>query len=239
MPETWPAKDPQAVLDYQYTIPLDEGDAVASSTFTRVAGTVVIDDSDRSGAVWTARLSGGADGETSVFRITWVTTLGQQDEDYVTLPVIAADYVELLYTDYMAPLPQHLVARYPAFAEVATATIQYWLTDSERYVDDSWAEGDYAVAIMALAAHNMALAGLGLDGAASADMPLGVTRLKSGSLDVSFGDEYALARSQGKLSATRYGIEFANLLRRNRAGPRVLPTGTLPYDPLRYPHGEA
>lgn len=235
----WPAKDPDAVQDYLYTIPLDAGDSVTSYTFTRVAGTVVIDSHSRSGADVTAFLSGGEDGETSAFKVAWVTTGGREDEDYITLRVIAADYVALELTDYMKPLPQHLVARYPAFADVATATIQYWLTDAERHVDDSWTEGDYAAGLMALAAHNMQLAGLGTDAASLADLPAGITSLKSASLAVTFTQEAAQGRTTGALSSTRYGSEFAALRQRNHGGARVTATGTLPYDPLRYPHGEA
>lgn len=239
MPETWPSKDPSAVLDYAFTIPLDAGDTVASHTFTLVSGTVVIDDENISGAVVTARLSGGADGETSVFKVTWETAAGREDEDYVTLPIIAVDYVALVLTDYTKPLPQHLIARYPAFADVPTATIQYWLTDAERFVDESWSEGDYAAALMALAAHNMTLAGLGTEAAATADIPAGVTSIKSGSFSATFADGVATDRVTGALASTRYGAEYAGLLRRNRGGPRVTATGALPYSPLHYVDGGA
>lgn len=235
----WPAKDPDAVLDYTFTIPLDEADTVASHTFTLASGTVAIDSESILAAVITAQLSGGAHGETSVFKAAWITTGGREDEEYITLPIIAADYVALALTGYVEPLPQHLIARYPAFADVPTATIQYWLTDAERFVDESWTEGDYAIALMALAAHNMASAGLGTDGAAVAGIPGGVTRLKSGSLDVTFADSAASDRITGALSSTRYGSEYAALRYRNKGGPRVTPTGALPYDPLRYPHGAA
>lgn len=239
MPETWPAKDPDAVLDYTFTIPLDEGDSVTAHTFTKVSGDTVLDDEDRTGAVITARLSGGTVGQIAVFKATWTTTEGREDEDFVTQLIASNDYVALVLTGYTKPLPQHLIARYPAFAAVATATIQYWLTDAERFVDSSWTEDDYAAALMALAAHNMASAGLGTEAAATAGIPAGVTRFKSGSLDVSFSDGATADRISGALTSTRYGAEYQALLRRNRGGPRVLATGTLPYDPLRYPQGEA
>ena len=35
---TWTAKDPDAVQDYVYTLPLDEGDSVASATFEKLGG---------------------------------------------------------------------------------------------------------------------------------------------------------------------------------------------------------
>jgi hypothetical protein len=140
---------------------------------------------------------------------------------------------------YTAPTPEELIARYPAFTPVDDATIQYWLTDAERFVDTSWTEGDYAPALMAMAAHNMTLAGLGTDAAATVDLPAGVTSFKSGSFSVSFSDGAANDRVTGALSSTRYGSEYAMLRQRNRGGARVLPTGVLPYDPLRYPQGEA
>jgi hypothetical protein len=239
MPETWPAKDPQAVKDYTFTIPLDEGDSVSAYTFTKVSGDTVLDSHSRSGAVITAWLSGGTDGETAVFKASWETVAGREDEDYITLPIAANDYVALELADYQKPLPQHLMARYPAFADVATTTIQYWLTDAERFVDESWTEGDYAAALMALAAHNMASAGLGTEASALTGIPAGLTKFKSGSLDVTFSEGAANDRATGALASTRYGAEFQALLRRNRGGALVLPTGTLPYDPLRYPHGEA
>jgi hypothetical protein len=234
---TWAAKDPDAVLDYTYTIPLDEGDSVASYTLTRVSGTVVIDDDSNAGPVVTATLSGGTDGETSIFRIAWVTTAGREDDDYISLH-ISDDAGELALTDYAKPRPDHLKARYPAFADVPTATIQYWLTDAERFVDDSWTEGDYAAGLMAMAAHNMALAGLGTEAAATADLPAGVTSFKSGALSVQFSEDAANDRTTGSLSSTRYGAEFAMLRRRNRAGPRVTATGTVPYVSQRYVDGE-
>lgn len=225
---TWTSKDPEAVTDYQYTIPLDTGDAVSSYTLTRLAGSVVIDSHSNAGAVVTAWLSGGVDGETSVFRIAWETTGGRDDDDVVTLFVSSHEYEALGLTDYAKPLPPHLKARYPAFAAVEAGTIQYWLTDAERYVTDVWSEGDYAAALMALAAHNMALAGLGTDGAALSGVPAGITRMKSGSLELGFTDAAANARMSGTLDSTRYGQEYRSLLQRNRGGPRVAPTGIPP-----------
>lgn len=238
MAETWPAKDPQAVLDYLYTIPLDEGDTVASYTLVKLSGDVVLDSHARIGAEVRAWLSGGTDGETAVFRIDWVTAAGREDDDLITI-AISDDPDELLLTGFAKPSEAHLVARYPAFADVATATIRIWLRDAERHVTTEWAEGDYAAGLMSLAAHNMALAGLG-DGAGMAGIPAGVTSFRSGSFQASFSDVAANARLAGSYGSTRYGAEYLALLRRNRAGPRVMPTGTVPYDPyMRFPQGEA
>jgi hypothetical protein len=236
----WPSKDPQAVTDYQYTIPLDTGDAVDSYTFTKLAGDVVVDSHSRTGAVVTAWLSGGTEGETAVFRVAWSTTGGRDDDDVITLAVSSHEYEALVLTDYAKPLPPHLKARYAAFAAVDAGVIQFWLTDAERFVTNAWVEGDYAAGLMALAAHNMALAGYGTDVAALASIPSGVSRFKSGSFEMNFTDGAANARATGSLESTRYGQEYHALLMANRGGPLIQPTGVVPFDTCqRYPQGEA
>ena len=128
---------------------------------------------------------------------------------------------------HTAPTPANLKTRYSAFAGVADVTVQYWLTDAERYVDTTWAEGDYAPALMALAAHHMKLDGLGTQTAAGA-LPAGVTRFKSGTMDVTVSDSAASAAAEGSLRSTRYGLEFLAIRRRNFAGPRIVVAGTVP-----------
>lgn len=234
-----PAKDPDAVLDYSYTIPLDDGDSVASATFESLSGTVVIDEQSRAGADLSFTLSGGEDGETSVFRVAWTTAGGRTNDDVLTLAVASHEPEALVLSGFAKPSAAHLIARYPAFADVDVSTIRAWLTDAERYVDTTWSEGDYAPAIMALAAHNLALEGFGTEAAALAGVPVGVTSLKSGSFSMTMTSEAANARSSGGYKATRYGLEYYALLRRNKGGPRVAASGVLPYDPYtRYPQGQ-
>jgi hypothetical protein len=140
---------------------------------------------------------------------------------------------------YDVPSADDLQQRYPAFAEVDDGTITYWIEDARRFVSTRWVESDYAPGLMALAAHNMALAGLGADAEAAASLPAGVTRMKSGSLELGFTDRAANARFDSVYGSTRYGQEYRMLLRRNMAGARVTATGAEPYDSLHYPHGEA
>lgn len=229
-PKTWTAKDPQAVLDYLYTIPLDEGDSVASYTLEKLSGDVVVDSDSRAGADVTVWLSGGTDGEIATFRIAWNTTLTREDDAIILLPVVANEPIALALTGYAKPSPAHLAMKYPSFADVPQSTVQFWLTDAERFVTTAWSEGDYAAGLMALAAHRMALAGYGTDGAALASLPAGVSRFKSGSLDVSLTDAAANAMMGGTDDSTRYGVEYLALLRRNRGGPLVAPTGVAPPD---------
>ena len=89
-----------------------------------------------------------------------------------------------------------------------------------RFVTDSWIEADRAVAEMAYAAHMMALNGLG--GGLSASVPAGVTRFKSGAMDVAFSDAAAAATARGDFSSTRYGVEYAMLRRRSNGGPMLI-----------------
>jgi hypothetical protein len=141
---------------------------------------------------------------------------------------------------YTVPTADELQTRYSAFADVADATVDYWIEDAQRFVDETWTEADYAPALMALAAHNMTLGGIGTDSASLSGLPAGVTRFKSGSFEASFTDDAANARMSGSFGATRYGQEYLLLLRRNKGGPRVQATGAVPYDPyLRYPQGQA
>ena len=235
---TWAPKDPDATLDYVYTIPLDAGDSFADYNFTKLTGDVVIDSESRTGADITAWLSGGTDGELTVFYVEWETSAGRIDDDLVLLDVFD-DAGELVISGYAKPAPDHLTMRYPAFAAVPQATIRYWLVDAERYVTDAWSEGDYAAGLMALAAHNMALAGYGTDAAATAGIPAGVSSFKSGTFSMNFTEAAANARAGGDYASTRYGQEYLALLRRNRSGPLVAPTGALPAPIGHYVDGEA
>jgi hypothetical protein len=240
---TWSPKDPDAVLDYTYRIPLDASDSISSGNvaITKLSGDVTIDSFTLAaapdtgdgvfGQVVTVWLSGGTDGETALFQIAWTTVGTREDDALVQLPVISAELPVLALTGYDKPAAGHLLARYPAFAQVAPSTIGFWLTDAERYVTNAWGEGDYAAGLMALAAHNMALVGYGTSGALG-DLPRGVSRFKSGSLDVTLTD--AAANGSG-YDSTIYGAEYARLLRRNRAGPFVAPTGLAPAGAIEEP----
>lgn len=132
---------------------------------------------------------------------------------------------------YTAPTPADLKARYAAFAGVADDTIAYWLADAQRFVDQSWIEGDYQPALIAYAAHRMteeSVAGLSSGGAS---IPAGVTSFRSASVSVNFSEAAATQQAEGGLKATRYGREYAELLARNKAGPRVVAGGIIPCGP--------
>ena len=120
----------------------------------------------------------------------------------------------------IGPTPANLKARYPAFASVADETVQYWLTDAERFVDTSWLEVDYAPALMAVAAHNMAMAGV-LPGEATLALT-GVSSFKSGTFSANISDAAQQSAAKGGWGATKYGLEFKAILHRNFSGPRLV-----------------
>jgi hypothetical protein len=113
-----------------------------------------------------------------------------------------------------------LKLRYPALAAVDDTVIDYWLTDAARIVTAAWGE-DQEPATLALAAHTMSVTP-GVLSSGSSSIPAGVTRFRSGSVDVSFSDTAAAQSATGGYAATIYGKEFAIMLRRFAGGPRLV-----------------
>lgn len=136
---------------------------------------------------------------------------------------------------YEIPTAATLKAKYPAFAGVADATVDIWLADAAATaVDTTWREADYAPAILAFAAHRMALQNIGEHGQVTGYARQGVTNLRSGSFGVSLDPDKAKAAASGSLDATPYGQEYKRLLGANKGGPHVVATrltggGTWPF----------
>jgi hypothetical protein len=209
MAQQWPAKDPDEVLDYTWTVPTEADDPVTSATLTVVsAGGAAIASQSYTTTGLTAYLTGGTAGETAIFSATASTEGGRTFEETFYLQIRATANANVA----------GLRLRYPAFAAVPSATIDYWLTDAMRFVDDSWTEADYAPALMAAAAHHMAMNGLGTEGA----LPQGVTSFKSGTFSATVDASQA---GRTGWASTRYGQEYLALLRRNKGGARVIVAG--------------
>lgn len=122
---------------------------------------------------------------------------------------------------YTEPTAADLKTRYPAFASVADATVETYLGDAGSYVDQSWREADYIPAKVAMAAHLMALAGIGTRSEAATYAAAGINRIRSGNFDVSLSDSVVAKASGSGLEATAYGEAYKRLLRKNKGGPRV------------------
>jgi hypothetical protein len=125
---------------------------------------------------------------------------------------------------YVQPTAAELKLRFPAFAAVSDATIEYWLTDSRLIVTNSWIEADRAPAEMELAAHNMVKAGVGgISAGPVGDIAgKGVVGFKSASFSVELEASAAKRLSGTGYASTQYGADFAVRLRRNVGGPRLV-----------------
>lgn len=120
---------------------------------------------------------------------------------------------------YTAATVSDLTTRYPAFASVTEATVQYWLdeaaTDCSLFPDTTRARAE-----MAYAAHRMAELGI-ITGA----IPAGLTSFKSGTFSATVSEGMASATG---FDATVYGREFIALRRIAFAGPRLAWTPPVP-----------
>ncbi|WP_447724622.1 DUF4054 domain-containing protein [Sphingomonas koreensis] len=121
---------------------------------------------------------------------------------------------------YAVPTVAEFRERFPAFAAVPDARVQYWL-DHHDPVTTDWIEGDYQNAILELTAHNLVVNDEVPGSGQSGDMA-GVTRFRSASMDVSFSEKAANAGLDGEYDATKYGQRFKIYLRRSMAGPRLV-----------------
>lgn len=219
---TWPAKDPDEVLDYQvdWTDKL-AGDTIATSAFTVVsAGGVVIDSQSNTTALSKVWLSGGTTGATAILQCRIATAGGRTFEETIALPIQSSADAEVVVNGWAEPTPGNLIALYPAFAAVPRVTVQTYLTMAGGSVDTTWEEADFPFAILALAAHFMEGNGLGTGAAAQAAASgAGAFKtMKSGALSLERFDQKDGASG---FASSSYGQTYLRLLRRNRGGPFV------------------
>lgn len=117
----------------------------------------------------------------------------------------------------VSPTPADLITRFPAFADVATETLQAALSEAATRVDSTWTAGDAPLGAMLYAAHVLTLDGFGTgaEAALGAAGAFGFQSLAAGSL--------SLARRGAPgtvLTETTYGRRFLALLKVNQ--PAVL-----------------
>ena len=115
---------------------------------------------------------------------------------------------------------------FTGFCDIPDHFVEQALVRGLDYVDQDWiSQGDFQFGQMLAAAHLLTLAGQG--GGAEASLAgeglLGFSTIKSGGLSVtreSSGGK-AGANAETELSLTTYGQRYLELLRRNKAGPRI------------------
>lgn len=219
---TFNPKDEDEVLNYRlpWSGTLADGDTVVASVWAAAGVTITAQSIEAGGLATLVRVAGGTNGETATLTNTVTTQGGETLEETVHLPIVASDLPELV--GYQAPTPAHLMAKYPAFHDVAYSTIAAHLADAREGVDTSWSEARYAPALMALAAHTMALLGLGETDDVQAYARKGVSSIRDGAFSVSLSDRRVAEASGGGYDATPYGRAYKLLLRREKGGPRVI-----------------
>jgi hypothetical protein len=107
----------------------------------------------------------------------------------------------------LAPDQDAFLTRFPEFADYDGDIVDAALEEAARWVDDSWLDGDFQIAIMLLAAHILFVGG--------GDSIAGSTTLKIGPFTESFkagGDKWA--------DASSYGQRFIQLRRVNH--PQIM-----------------
>ncbi len=125
---------------------------------------------------------------------------------------------------YTAPTAAEFKSRFPAFVNVADATIDIALGDAALMVDDSWdSQADFTAGRLLYAAHILTLDGhgSGAEAQAASAGTLGFRSMKSGQLTLERFSSRAGGPAGGRLNAlemTTYGVRFLALLKRNRTG---------------------
>lgn len=87
--KTWPAKDPDEVLDYtlDWTDRLEDDETIDTSTFELASGGVNIDSSSELEGITTVWLSGGAADEVCLITNRVITSAGRTYEQSVKLRI--------------------------------------------------------------------------------------------------------------------------------------------------------
>lgn len=124
------------------------------------------------------------------------------------------------------PTAADLKARYPEFAPVGDALVSAVIGEAALFVDESWRESDRAPAILARAAHMLALEGepARAQGSGSGVANGTVRRVKVGDVETEFApriqgaEASAMSSMSLGLTDTPYGKRFLELRRRNFPG---------------------
>lgn len=214
---TLAAKDPSEVVDYVWNpIPTgDTGDTISGIAISNVVqGTVTRVATNTSTQVKVV-VTGGADGEIAAIELRVTTAQGRTWEETLYIPVQTSAY---------AGLAAQLSIVFAEFASVPAATVKYWLAQAARIV--TWENSDHEM--MLCAAHYMTINGLGTTAQAEimAQGLAGATSIRSGSLNISFGE--GASSKPGDWKSTRYGSQFLPYLFANAGGPLVTGTGAVP-----------
>jgi hypothetical protein len=117
---------------------------------------------------------------------------------------------------YTPPTADNFRERFPEFDDVDDTVVEASLAEAGRYVDTSWTEGDYAIAIRLLAAHFLQA---GINEASSSSSSETET-ISVGPITIRSGGSQS--KSLYDFSSTSYGQRFKELQSVNVGGPLVI-----------------
>jgi hypothetical protein len=222
MTVTWPQKDPNDIANYSinWSGKLASSDTVASSVFTvELGGLTILQQSHDSAVTSTVRLSGGTVGVGQVLNHI-VTANGDEFDETAVMVIAESSSTAEFPTGYTVPTVAQFLAAFPEFAGVVN--IGFYIQQAERSVDTSWTEGDYAIAIAELAAHLMAVRGLGTDpdSQANSGQMANFQLIRSGQLTLQ--RKQAASGSSDDYYSTRYGCRYLELLGRNKPAVQTI-----------------
>jgi hypothetical protein len=109
------------------------------------------------------------------------------------------------------PTVEEFRTRYPEFEETSDDLIEIAISDAARSVDDSWLAGDYAPAIMSLAAHYLTAGSSAAEAVTDGGGPF-IKAESIGRISTTYGD----LPSSTDLTTTNYGNMYLEFFRRNR-----------------------
>ena len=125
-------------------------------------------------------------------------------------------------------------AVFSGFGDVTEDQYAYWAARAERVIDSEFGD-DQAHGTMLLTAHYLTLQGLGTGVESERASNFGgATRVKSGSLELSWSDGGSSSAVGG--TGSRYGDEVKALIWTYKGGPGVAGTGTWPVAPAYGPY---
>ena len=112
----------------------------------------------------------------------------------------------------IVPSAVNLKMRFPEFAAVPDATVEFAIEEAARWVDDSWLPNDQILAILYLACHYMAIAAMAATSAGG--QPIASTRM--GEISVTYVTPPAIGEATSSdLLQTWYGRRFRDILHAN------------------------
>jgi hypothetical protein len=112
----------------------------------------------------------------------------------------------------IVPSAVNMRMRFPEFADVDAATLEFAIEEATRGVDDTWFERDQTLAIMYLAAHYLMV---NIQRAESATGQ--VTRSETiGRMSITYDTSGVVNADAADLSTTQYGSRYLDMLRGNK-----------------------